>query len=115
MYGEENLTLSPVEMQARRSVIEFLQERMEVDQIRGWQPGQLADQFRLAIRDFLRSLNLDNLSPEQKKAIFDGAKWVFDNIVRPLDIPYVPEFAEAMLENWVWAGVESFLKAKLGL
>lgn len=115
MYGEENLTLNAVELQARRSIIEHLQQAVEVDQIRNWRPGQLADQLRVAVRDFLETIKLDNLSPEQKKSLLDGAKWFFDNVIRPLDIPYVPQFAETMVEDWVWAGVESFLKAKLGL
>lgn len=115
MYGEEGLEMQPDGLQSRRAVIEFLQERLEVDQIRGWQPGQLVDQFRLAVRDFLRQLSLDNLSPEQKQGILSGAKWVYDTIIRPIDLPYLPEIVERMAEDWVWKGIESFLRFKLGI
>lgn len=116
MYDEHSLgDVSPVALQARRSMIEWLQERLEVDEIRNWQPGQLVDQLRLVVRDFLRTLNLSNLTPEQKKALLDGAKWFFDNVIRPLDIPYIPQIVEGMVEDWVWSGVEAFLKSKLGI
>lgn len=108
-------TMSPVAMQARQGMIDWLRERVEVDQIRNWQPGQLADQLRIAIRDFLRTINLSNLTPEQKQAILAGAKFFYDNVVRTLDIPYLPEIAERPLEDWVWGAVESFLKHKMGL
>lgn len=105
----------PAAMQARQSIIDWLQERFEVDEIRNWTPGQLVDQLRVNVRDFLRTLNLANLTPEQKKALLDGTKWFFDNVVRPLDIPYIPQIVEGLVEDWVWSGVEAFLRAKLGL
>lgn len=87
----------------------------ERNRLRDLFPGQIADRIRQAVAEFLKQFDLSNLTPEQKQAIFDGVKFFYDTVIRPLDIPYIPAFAETIVEDWIWQGVAAFLKAKLAL
>lgn len=87
----------------------------ERNRLRDLFPGQIADRIRQAVAEFLKQFDLSNLTPEQKQAIMDGTKFFFDTVIRPLDIPYIPQIVESVVEDWIWQGVAAFLKAKLAL
>lgn len=98
-----------------QDVVASLRSRVDVYDLKGMFPGDIADLIRKAISDMLASFNLSNLTPEQKQAILAGVKSFYDNYVRPFDIPYVPPVAERFVDDWIWMASESFLRAKLGL
>lgn len=98
-----------------QDVAAMLAAEIDPADLRGLFPGDLADKLRLAISNVLAKLDLSSLTPEQKRAILDTAKSFFDTVVRPFDIPYIPQLVENMVDDWIWMAVESFLRKKLAI
>jgi hypothetical protein len=98
-----------------QDVLQDLRSRVDPFDFKSMFPGDIADAIRKAVADMLRTLDLSQLSDEQKRAILDGVKSFYDSVVRPIDIPYIPAVVERIVDDWIWMSIESFLRAKLAL
>ena len=50
------------------------------------------------------SLGLD------EQVVVDAAKWAFDTLVKPYDIPFLPENIESKLEDRLWQVAEALIR-----
>ena len=96
-----------------QDVVAALNAAIDPKDLRGLFPGDIADRLRQVFAGVIRDLLKDGLTPEQKQAILDGCKQFYDSVIRPIDIPYIPSFAEAMVDDWIWMAVESLARRLL--
>jgi len=96
-------------------VVSQLNARVDAADFRMMFPGQMADELRKVVADLIRSFDISQLSREQKQAILDGVKTFYDTVVRPIDLPYVPNAVERFVDDWIWAAIESLIRSKLAL
>ena len=90
-------------------VVSALQSRIDPSDLRGMFPGAAADSIRQMVAEFLRTLDISQFSDEQRKSICNSIKLFYDQFIRPIDLPYVPNVVEAMVDDWIWMSVESLI------
>ncbi|HAN97003.1 MAG TPA: hypothetical protein DCQ98_06015 [Planctomycetaceae bacterium] len=98
-----------------QDVVSALRVALDPADLRGLFPGELADRLRQIFAEVVRQFAVTTLTLEQRQAILDGCRSFYDQVIRPLDLPYVPAVVESIVDDWIWYGVESVARKILQL
>jgi len=63
----------------------------------------------------LEDFKVKDLPDEVRQQIFDAIKTFYDTSVRIIDIPWVPEIVESVIEDWLWNALARELRKLLEL
>lgn len=83
--------------------------------VKRWKPGQMMDYLRDLFMQVLEDFKVKDLPDEVRQQIFDAIKKFYDTSVRIIDIPWVPEIVESVIEDWLWNALARELRKLLEL
>lgn len=96
-------------------IVSDLSSRLDPYDLKSMFPGQIADEIRKIVIDMLRKFDPSKMTPEQKQMVLDSARTFYDTVLRPIDIPYIPAVAERLVDDWIWASLESMIRNRLAI
>lgn len=75
--------------------------------------GSLIDELLGLLKDLLAKIDVSQLDEEAKQFILDTIVQVYNSVIRPLNIPYVPDLAEPTVDDWILSVLVAAAKAIL--
>jgi|TARA_R100000388_G_scaffold26786_1_gene20879 hypothetical protein len=83
--------------------------------LKRWKPGQLFDYLRDLFMQVLEDFKVEDLPDEMREKIFKRVEQFYNTAVRIIDIPWVPEVVENVIEDWIWNALARELRKLLEL
>lgn len=80
------------------------------EEVKEWGPGQLIDWVIDNVGDLVDFVDLDE---ETLELVVDTVERFYDSVIRPIDLPYIPNLVENRVDDAIWGAIEYLLRQYL--